>query len=200
MNISTIDKEKIINKHGRFGFTVIELILAISLFAVIIILVGSMYSLAQQSYNKGAAKNEMVQNARVSLDRITRELRQSVAVVTALPTAPNDPEDPAPSEILFQDGHDIGQAVYLRYYLDGTNLKRSKIAYYFSEEPDIYVTYDSIDQFSNPPDELLLEDRIVGEYFSRLAFWNSDNVINISIGLAKGADTFNIETGVFSRN
>jgi len=190
--------KKIIDKNQR-GFTLLEILVSLSLFTLAIILVGSMYSLSQRSYNKGAGKGELVQNARVSLDRITRELRQSVNIVTDLPETDSDPLDPPAEEIFFQDGHDASQITYLRYYLDSTDLKWSHIAYYFSSEPDTYVTYDSVDQNGNPPQELV-EDRIIGEYFNQLQFWGSSSLIHLSFALEKNQDSFNINSSVFRRN
>ena len=182
------------------GFTLLEILVSISLFAFAIILVNSMYSISQKSYNKGANKGELVQNARVSLDRIGRELRQSVNIVTVLPETDSDPLNPPAAEILFQDGHDISQVTYLRYYLDGANLKRSHIAYYFLAEPDTYVTYNSLDQNDYSPKELIIEDRIVGEYFSKMQFWGSGGLVYISLVLEKNQGSFSINTSVFGRN
>ena len=140
-------------KNNKAGFTLPEIIVSISLFVIAIMLTSSMYVLSQRTYNKGASRGELVQNARVSLDRMTRELRQSVDIVTSLPTVEDDIEEPPPTEIFFQDGHDISQTTYLRYYLSGTNLKRLKTAYFFSAEPDIYVLHNSVDAEGDPPEE-----------------------------------------------
>ncbi len=180
---------------AKSGFTILEILVSMSLFVFAILLVSSMYSLAQRAYNKGSGKGELIQNARVSLDRISRELRQSVDIITALPETNNDPEDPPAEEIFFQDGHDIAQTTYLRYYLDGTNLMRSYIVYYFVEDQETYVLWDS-----DGANENILEDRIVGEYFDKLEFWGSDGLVYISLGLIKNQDIFNIDTSVFSRN
>ncbi len=182
------------------GFTTFEIIVSISLFTIVIILIHSMYLLSQKSYNKGASQGELTQNIRVSLDRISRELRQSENIITVLPETNNDPENPPPNEIFFQDGHDISQVTYLRYYLDNTNLMRSHIAYHFDEEPDIYVVWDSVDEFGDPPEELILENRIVGEYFNNLEFWGSNGLVHISINLTKSQNSLDIDTTIFSRN
>lgn len=184
----------------KSGFTMFEIIVSISLFAVIIILTSSIYGISQKSYNKQAAKGELVQNARVSLDRMSREIRQSVDIVTVLPETDDDPEDPPVEEIFFQDGHNINQVSYIKYYLDETDLYRSIIVYYFNEEQDIYVIYNSVDQSGDPPEELILENKIVGEYFNLLNFWGSGGLVYISLGFNKGDDIFNINTSVFSRN
>jgi len=182
------------------GFTMLEIIVSLALFVIVIILVSSIYLLAQKSYNKSSDLAELTQNARVCLDRLSRELRQSVNIVTALPPTDSDPENPPAEEIFFQDGHNISQITYLRYYLDGTNLMRKHTAYHFASEPTIYVTYNTTDQYGNSPDEKILENRIIGEYFSQLKFWDNSGSISIAIELNKGSNNFKIRTSVYPRN
>ena len=73
-------------------------------------------------------------------------------------------------------------------------------AYYFSNEPSTYVTYNSVDQSGNPPLELIISDSIVGEYFNDLKFWGANGLINISIKLTKNNHSFSLDTSVYSRN
>ena len=186
-------------KTKAAGFTLLEVIASISLFTIVIILASNMYLVTQNAYNKNSNIAELTQNARVSLDRISRELRQSSNIVTTLPETNDDPNNPPTNQIFFQDGHDTNQITYLRYYLDGTNLMREHKAYYFNEEPSIYVTYNSLDQGGDAPLEII-DDRVVGEYFTELNFWGADGLINISLSLAKNQNVFAIKTSVFSRN
>ncbi|MFH1522277.1 MAG: prepilin-type N-terminal cleavage/methylation domain-containing protein [Patescibacteria group bacterium] len=183
-------------KGIKNGFTVLEILVSISLFTIVILLVNSMYSLSQFSYNKGSNKSELVQNARVSLDRISRELRQSVDIITNLP----ETEGSAVAEIFFQDGHDVNQITYLRYHLNGTDLYRAYTAYYFEPDEDTYVSYYSRDEFGGEPEVIDLGDLIVGEYFSDLDFWGSGGLINVSLELAKAQEAFNINSSIFTRN
>ncbi len=148
----------------------LEIIVAIALFTIIIMLSGSMYTLSQRAYNKGEVRGELAQNARVSLDRISREIRQSVDIVTDLSATT--------TEIFFQDGHDISQITYLRYYLNGTDLQRGIVVYYFEIEPEVYVTYNSTVESGDPPEEDS-ENKIVGEYFSNLQFWVAGGLVYI---------------------
>lgn len=144
---------------------------------------------------------ELSQNIRVSLDRISRELRQTTNVVTVLPATNSDPLNPPAEEIFFQDGHDASQITYIRYYLDGVNLMRKHTAYYFEPQITLYVSYNSIDQYGDPPVEKNIEEPvIVGEYFNKLNFWGSGGLINISIELEKNQNKLNIDSAIYSRN
>ncbi len=182
------------------GFTVFEIAVSIALFTIIILLTGSIYTISQKAYNKGSYNNELAQNARVSLDRLSREMRQAVEIVTTLPPTDSDPENPPVNEIFFQDGHEPNEIKYLRYYLSNGNLKRSVVVYYFDVEPGTYVLYNSVDGEGDPPNELVIEDRIVGEYFSTLEFWGEDGLTYIRILLEKKEENLNIRTSIFSRN
>lgn len=182
------------------GFTLIEIIISLSLFVIIILLVNSMFTLSQSTYNKNSAIAELTQNARVALDRLSRELRQSEIIVSALPATDTDPINPPLNQIFFQDGHNTNETTYILYRLDGTNLERIAKAYYFSSAPSTYVTYNSTDAGGNPPLELIISDSIVGEYFNDLKFWGANGLINTSIELAKNNHSFSLDTSVYSRN
>lgn len=182
------------------GFTLLEIIVSMFLFTIIIILISDVYLATQRAYNKNSDTAELTQNARVSLDRISRELRQSSSIITTLPATADDPGNPPANQIFFQDGHDPSRITYLRYYLNGANLTREYKAYYFDQEPSVFVAYNSLDQGGNPPLETIIDDRIVGEYFSELKFWGASGLININLHLAKNQNTITIDTSVFSRN
>jgi len=177
------------------GFTILEIAVSISLFSIAILLTGSMYIISQRTYNKGRDQGELIQNVRVVFDRITRELRQSVEMVTDLP----DSEGSAIAEILFQAGHDTDQITYLKYNLEGTNLKRYHIAYEFSSELGTYVTYDSTEG-GLTPNVRTLSGKVIGEYFADLNFWESEGLVNYSVSLEKGQETIDISSMVTSRN
>ncbi|MEK7212726.1 MAG: hypothetical protein AAB686_03545, partial [Patescibacteria group bacterium] len=145
-------------------------------------------------------KGELTQNGRVILDRIARELRQAPGVVTPLPATNNDPET-IPDEIIFQDGHDSSQVQYIRYYLDGTDVKRQILGYILpgAVEPYIYQYQSAVDQYGQPAVPLTLEDKLAGENFSDLEFWG-DRLININLYLSKDSQTETINTSIFGRN
>lgn len=182
------------------GFTLLEIIVSLSLFVIIIILVNSIYTTSQNSYNKNSNRAELSQNVRVSSDRMSRELRQSTNIITTLPATKTDPLNPPAEQIFFQDGHDMSRITYLRYHLNGTNLMRENKAYYFDTDLNTYVAYNSLDQGGSPPRELIIDDRIIGEYFNSIKFWGSSGVINLELNLQKNQNSLNIETSIYGRN
>lgn len=181
------------NKHG---FTLIEVLVAVSIFVIIMMISGSLYVVAQRSYNYSESKMELVQNGRVAFDRISRELRQSVEIATDLATS----SQTATQEILFQNGHDTEETTYVYYYLDNTDLRRAELAYYFSEAPGVYVKHNSRNEEDDLPEQTELENKIVGEHFRGLDFWQEDNLIQASSTLSQEGKIFHLKTGIYSRN
>lgn len=171
-----------------------------AIFLVVILLTGSIYSLSQKSYKKSSDSAELTQNNRVYLDRLSRELRQSVNIITTLPPTDDDPINPPADQIVFQDGHDTSLITYLRYYLNGADLMRKRSAYYFDADPSTYVAYNSLDQNGQSATTTILEDRIIGEYFNQIKFWGANGLINIYLKLTKNTNSFEIKTSAFSRN
>lgn len=88
-------------KNRNFGFTLTETIVAVAIFSLIIITVYSTYALSRRSYLEGENLVEIIQNGRVVLERMSREIRQARKIVSGLPAERVNP----PSEIKFQDGN-----------------------------------------------------------------------------------------------
>ncbi|MFH1597638.1 MAG: hypothetical protein ABIB97_01020 [Patescibacteria group bacterium] len=177
--------------------TLIEIILALFIGIMVFLAITAIYFLGQQFYRSGSDRLEIVQNGRVTLDRLTRELRQTVGITTELPGTKEEPGFPPPSEIQFQDGHQIDTIRYFRYYLDGNQFKRQIIVYYFVEGE--YVNWNATDVSGQPPSSLVQEDRLVGEYFSDLQFYGSEAIV-IETSLEKNNSATNLRTEILGRN
>ena len=90
-------------RNSQFGFTLIESIVAITVFILISIVRYSAYLFNQRAYLEGEKMAELTQNGRIVIERITREVRQATDIVTVLPQI--DQGAANPMEIEFQDGH-----------------------------------------------------------------------------------------------
>lgn len=66
-----------------------------SIFLVLMSVVYAVYLFQQRAYRSGESSAEIIQNGRVVLERVTRELRQAKKIINSLPD----------DEIKFQDGH-----------------------------------------------------------------------------------------------
>lgn len=182
------------------GFTLIEVVITLTIAALLFLVATYVYIISQSAYRSANFKAELSQNSRVLLDRIARELRQTADLATDLPLTDNDPET-LPDEIIFQDGHDSSQVTYIRYYLEGTDVKRQVLGYVLTgdTEPYVYQYHDAVDQFGQPAEPLTLEDKLVAENLSDMEFWGSQ-MININLYLSQGSQTQTIKTSVFGRN
>jgi prepilin-type N-terminal cleavage/methylation domain-containing protein len=178
------------------GFTLTELIIAIFITGLIFSLTSGYYILLKNIYQKADNRAEIVQNGRVMLDRMVREIRQSPKISTSLP---NDPALNPPNELQFQDGHETSEIRYIRYYQENSNLKRQVIVYYFGDNPSGYVYQNAIDQNQNPPIQDIVDDKLIGEYVADIEFWG-DKIININLYLTKNDESKIFFTSVFGRN
>ncbi len=190
-----------------------EVLVAMAIFAMAVILIFSIYFTSQKFYQKTETKAEILQNARVILERITRELRQTQSIVTTLPQVSDNPSAPPTSEIEFQDGHDpspyafLGSDYYyIRYYFSTTTgeINREYKVYCFDDCLDCSVFFkwndmQVIDGVPTMARSCLLEDRVIGEFVSEIKFWGA-GVINISLKLKKLNEEIDFQTNVFGRN
>ena len=178
------------------GFTLIELMFAITISVILLMILTSSYILSEKIYSQTDTKAEITQNGRVIIDRMVRELRQTPEIVTQLPDTNSNP----PSEIMFQDGHDASVINYIRYYLDNKNLVRQDIYYYFPEDvSSTHVLWGAKNGGGNSPTLVSSTPKIIGEYVNDIEFWGQ-GLININLYLSKGTGSETISTSVYGRN
>ncbi|MDO8524835.1 MAG: prepilin-type N-terminal cleavage/methylation domain-containing protein [bacterium] len=179
------------------GFTLVEVLVAMAIFLIAVILIFSIYLTSQKFYRTTEIKAEILQNARVILERMTRELRQTQDIVTVLPQAPDNPDSPPMSEIEFQDGHSPDY-YYIRYYVSTTTgeIIREYKVYCLDvcEACSTYFKWDAPQVYG-----CSLENRVVGEFAQEMKFWGA-GIINVSLKLQKINEEIDFQTNVFSRN
>jgi prepilin-type N-terminal cleavage/methylation domain-containing protein len=134
----------------QFGFTVIELLVAVIISSVLISLTIATYNLFRKTAIADQSKSDLDQNGRVAIDRLTRNIRQTPDIVTILPDDANDTSVAEPHEIEFEDGN-TGDLTYQRYYLNGTTLELDTKEYYFTADPSTRVHWNTRDASSNLP-------------------------------------------------
>lgn len=183
------------SNNNQSGFTLSEIIITLDIAVIVFSLIVTIYVLCKYTFQKSQIKYELIQNARVFTDKITRELRQTPEVVTILPETSTG----APSEIMFQDGHNNLTIIYIKYYISGSNLNRQELHYYFTSDPATYVRWNADNGFGGPT-EAVDSDNLVGEYINSLSFFGSQNIINIEANFAKNGENNYIATKVAGRN
>jgi len=196
-------------KNIQKGFTLVEILVFITIFLLVSIGIFNIFSFSQVFYGQKAVQSELLQNGRVILERITREIRQGEGMVTQLPQVPENPA----LEIEFQDGHTPSPYEYLgsdyyyiRYYFSSSTkeLYRQYKVYCFDacEYCNTYSRWD--DTRIEGPDtvhthECILEEKIIGEYIKDLNFWGS-GLINVSLTLNNKGQELTFQTKIFGRN
>lgn len=109
------------------GYTLIELLIAMLVSSILIGITTSTFTLFRKSITQDQTQVDLTQNARISEERIARELRQTREVITVLPTSSADTTVTEPHLIEFENGHaEVGDSDYLyyyKYYLSGTTLE-----------------------------------------------------------------------------
>jgi len=178
------------------GLTLIELITSLGVMVIVMIAAYTTYSVHQKAFKSGSDYLDWSQNGRIALDRMSREIRQTPIIITSLPSASSQS---AVNEILFQDGHTANPIKYIGYYLDGTNLMRKVIHYYFPSEPDQWVPYGSHDAQGTPPLVAQDENQVIAESVTSLSFWG-EKVIYIKINVGRSDKNLSLQTAVWGRN
>ncbi|MFA6493090.1 MAG: prepilin-type N-terminal cleavage/methylation domain-containing protein [Patescibacteria group bacterium] len=192
-------KSKSQNLKKHQGFTLIEILTALFLGTIIIIVSYTVFLMSYKAYQKHISAAELTQNARISMERMSRDIRQASMIITPLPIDP-DAGTP-PSEIEFQDGHVTTQIQYVRYYLSGTDLHRevSHYAFVASAPPEDWVTPSTSDGGGNLSTKYTDLDQIKAEKISSLQFWGNA-VITIHLNVSDTKSSYTFETKVLARN
>lgn len=180
------------------GFTLIELLVAVIISSILIGITVSTYSLFRKSMNLDQSKSNIAQNARIALDRLSRELRQTPDVVTNLPDDPTDNTVAQPGQIEFEDGH-ANDLTYRRYYITNSVLKVDVKEYYFSGDPAYRVKWNA----SGGSGQLVthvISTQDIADNVQSIVLYGTDQIQIILTTAGEGNQQFALRTTVFGRN
>lgn len=178
------------------SFTLIELLLSIGIALVVLSSASALYLMGLRAYRKAAIDRELSQNGRISVERISREIRQTGEIATIMP----ETEDSNLSgEIMFRNGCE-GEIKYIRYYLDGDKMRRQERFYYFSGDADKnHITWNSAGSGGESPVWEIITDEIVAENFSSIGFFGN-SLVKMRFLLSKSDSILNMASAVLGRN
>lgn len=184
-------------KTEKFGFTFIELLVALAGGLLLLLGVLNLFTLGQSAFRVGGNFAEASQNGRIVLERMSRELRQAEELVSALSQNPASPS----AEIQFLDGHNPQALNYLRYYLANQTLRREVAFYNLTAAPTVPVHYQDRNPDGSLATKTVTENEIIAEYITAFKLWESGSrLINISLTLTRDNATTNLITALYGRN
>lgn len=187
--------QRICKANHSKGFTLIEVLVAIGISVVLLASAYELYFLANKTWIQSNVKYEVRQNARIALERMSRDIRQSDKIISSLPIDNTNP----PSEIKFQDGHITNKIQYITYKLEETNIKKVYSHFSFSSSPETWVYWDTKDGTGQSPTETIDLGEIISENISSVTFWGV-TAINVSLVSTIGTYQESYETIITARN
>ena len=179
------------------SFTIIEALITIAISAVVLTAFLNVYLAAQKLYSQAETQAELLQNGRIILERLGREVRQAREIATTLA----EQESEATSSLVFEDGHIEELYHYIHYFQDDTLMKREVLGYYFSGDVnETLVPFDAVPPPGQTLETKILEPaRIIGEYVDEIKIWNP-GLVKIILNLNKGEQAMPLQTQIFGRN
>ena len=72
--------DRLRKKNNKKGVTLIELVLALALIAIILISLTSIFNISLKAWSASGKKTELVQNARIAMERMMSDLRYAVSI------------------------------------------------------------------------------------------------------------------------
>lgn len=185
------------NLKQKKAFTLVEILTVVFLGSLIIMASYSVYLMSYKSYKKQSASAELTQNARIALERMSRDIRQSSDVVTDLQI---DQENSS-SEIEFQNGHTTTPIQYIDYKLVGTDLHYMPVhyAFHFEDTSDLWVKHDELINGLNPL-RIPGNPEIKAQNITVLKFWETMPAIHINLTVSDNTTSYQFETTSYGRN
>ena len=174
------------------GFTLVEVITVVFLGSVIIMAAYAVYLASYKSYKNNTEIAELTQNARIALERTSREIRQTKEIIAS----------PSSAEIIFQDGHNTTPIQYIDYYQSGTDLNRRLNHYYFDLTPDVWEE-ETATSPNGPLQKYEGTPQIVAQEIQKVEFTRdplNQSIVTIYIEVTNGAKTYQFETKTTARN
>jgi prepilin-type N-terminal cleavage/methylation domain-containing protein len=121
--------------RSRKGFTLIEILISVSIFALILIGIYNLFDTSRATYVSGQRRVDVQQNARAALDEIVREIRMTGYFPENFTTPPASPLLANPIQVatnaalaVYGDLDGSGASNVFLFCLDGSLVRRQKAA------------------------------------------------------------------------
>lgn len=194
-------------KKRRRAFTLIEVLLAATLSVGLVGIAGSSYLQSERVAAIEADELAVAQNARVLIDRLSRDVRQTTEFAFTLPETVAD----GASSVEFVDGHEpsIDGPYYLRYELQDGQVWRRRHYYYRGSQPGTRLPFSQgetvYEEGEEGGDTALYrhetEAVVIAESVADLKFWGTANLLSVDVWLQRADGTTEpLHSAVAKRN
>jgi prepilin-type N-terminal cleavage/methylation domain-containing protein len=130
----------VVSRDGQAGFTLVEVLVAAAMMFAVLFALYAVFDVSVRAFGYGGDRVEAVANARLTMDRMTREIRAAYPYDQTTdpprkylflnPLDPTQPAVPSATRIVFGNettgDRKIGASEVIGYYSSGQDLKRSK--------------------------------------------------------------------------
>lgn len=190
--------------HSK-AFSLIELLIAIIISSILVSATVSVYGLFRRSVNQDQTQSDSVQSARVAMDRLVREIRQTPDIRTVFPADPSDLSVAQPGEIEFEDGNVANPATdtltYRHYYLTNRTLTLEVRECFFAGQ-NSRVHWSDVDTNGIPPTCQAINGRTqdIAQNVSSVAFYGRQPLQIVITTTNSAGQSYLLQSSVNSRN
>lgn len=181
------------------AFTLVELLVAVTVSAILVGITASTYSLFRKSMALDQGKADIAQNARIALDRLSRELRQTPDILTTLPLNPADTSVAQPGVIEFEDGH-ANDLTYRYYYISSGVLKVTIKQYYFTYDTGTRVAWNAVGTGGVSPVSSNVATYDVADNILSVAYYGDNELLVIVTSQDSNSQQLQMRTTIHGRN
>lgn len=183
----------IVSKKNR-GFSIIEVMVAALIGVIVIEAAYLFFPLGSQLSRQGQALNEISQDARIMLNRINRDFRQTPTIVTNISEGRDNGVDIVDLLDGFREDDDTDPH-YIRYQKNSTNFELVSYHYTDPSYPTIVVSHNFPDAV-----EIIENTEIIVENINTIKIYTENNIVKIYLKLTKRDQDIILLTGVYPRN
>lgn len=185
----------LLNKSkGGAGFSLVEVMVAILIGVLVIEAAYLFFPIGKRIAREGEALNEIAQDARIVLNRLKRELRQTPIIITNIPEERNNGIELVEFEDGFP-GDEDPDPHYIRYQRNINLIER--VTYHFTDpdNPGTVVDY----AFPNAV-ETIENTETIAENIHTVRIYTDGDLVKIYLRLEERGKNITLLTGVYPRN
>jgi hypothetical protein len=181
-------------RSSYLAFSLIEVMVAMFIGVLVVEAAYLFFPLGNKIAREGEVLDEITQDARIVLNRLKRELRQSPLIITILPADQDSGVDLIELEDGFPEDTDVTPH-YIRYSRTDGVIIRTKLHYENESSPGTVVTYDD-----PSATEIVEHTEDIAANAEELKIYSLNNLIKIYIKMSKRDQDIALISTTFPRS